>query len=312
MTKLRIVFMGTPDFAVPCLETLLSGPHEVVGVVTQPDRPKGRGQKFTASPVKEIALAHSIPVFQPEKIKTEAAVAALRAWNPDLIVVVAFGQLLSPAILKLPPLGCINVHASLLPYYRGAAPIHWVVINGENKSGVTTMYMDEGMDTGDMLLKEEVVIGTEETTGQLYEKLKHVGAALLAKSVQLLTENKAPRISQDHAKATYAPMLSRQTERIDWTCPAEDIHNLVRGLNPWPGSFAFHRGKLVKIWRTQVVDGNFSGQPGRISKINEDSFVVETGKGTLEIYELQPESKRRMNSREYITGYSPVVGEKME
>ncbi|CUH94213.1 Methionyl-tRNA formyltransferase [Propionispora sp. 2/2-37] len=307
----RIVFMGTPEFAVPCLERLISDGYEIAAVVTQPDRPKGRGQKLTASPVKETALQHKLTVMQPERIKSPAAVAALIDLCPDIIVVVAFGQLLSPEILTIPPLGCINVHASLLPQYRGAAPIHWAVIKGEAISGVTTMYMDKGMDTGDMLLKSEIQIHPEDTTGDLHDRLKVVGADILSHSLELLAAGNAPRTPQDHHAATYAPLLTRELEHIDWTKPAKSIHDLVRGLNPWPGAFSYHNNKIIKIWKTKVLSDAITGQPGTIREITEDGIVIETGKGTLGIYELQPESKRRMKSREYVTGYSVSIGERL-
>lgn len=308
----RIVFMGTPEFAVPCLERLISDGHEIVAVVTQPDRPKGRGRKLTASPVKETALQHNLAVMQPERIKSPEAVAGLVDLRPDVIVVVAFGQLLSPEILAIPPLGCINVHASLLPQYRGAAPIHWAVIKGEVVSGVTTMYMDKGMDTGDMLLKAEIQIHPEATTGDIHDSLKVVGADLLSRSLTLLAAGSAPRTPQNHEVATYAPLLTRELEHIDWTKPAKSVHDLIRGLNPWPGAFCYHHNKMLKIWKTKILSNDVAGKPGRISEIRENTIVIETGKGILGIYELQPESKRRMNSREYVTGYSVRVGERLE
>lgn len=246
MSKLRVVFMGTPEFAVSCLDMLIAENYNVMAVVTQPDRPKGRGQKLGLSPVKEAALAYGLPVLQPNKVKEADFQSAMAELKPDLIVVVAFGQFLPKVLLDLPPLGCINVHASLLPYYRGAAPIHWAVINGEEVTGITTMYMDIGMDTGDMILKDEISINETDTTGIIHDKLKECGAQLLSETIKLITADKAPRIAQNHDCATYASMLHREVEVIDWRKPARDIHNLVRGLNPWPGSYCTYQGKKTK------------------------------------------------------------------
>ena len=313
MSKLRVVFMGTPDFAVPCLDQLVAEAHDVVAVVTQPDRPKGRGQKLAQSPVKEAALAYGLPVLQPNKVKEIEFQTELALLKPDLIVVVAFGQLLPKVILDLPPLGCINVHASLLPYYRGAAPIHWAVINGERVTGVTTMYMDIGMDTGDMILKAEVPISENETTGDLHDKLKESGANLLKETVELIREGKAPRTPQDHESATYASMLRRELEAIDWSRSAMDIHNLVRGLNPWPGSYCSYQGKPLKTWHTRVYKEEGQGsQPGKVIELTADGFVIETGQGMLEVIEIQPASKRRMSGKDFVRGYGIVVGDILE
>lgn len=308
MTKLRAIFMGTPDFAVPCLE-VLAAEHEVLAVVTQPDRPKGRGQKAAASPVKEAALRHGLPIYQPEKIKTPEFTTILKELQPDIMVVVAFGQLLSPEILAIPPLGCINVHASLLPKYRGAAPIHWAIVNGETMSGVTTMYMDKGMDTGDMILTAETAIAADDTTALLHDRLQALGSDLLRTTLQQIAAGTAPRQPQDHTAATYASLLTKDIEKIDWTQPAVVIHNLVRGLNSWPGAFCTHREKRLKVWRTEVIDSQQSGTPGRITRVTEQAIYVETGRGILAIYELQPESKRRMPSSDYEKGYGPLTGE---
>jgi methionyl-tRNA formyltransferase len=309
MAKMRVIFMGTPDFAVPCLEMLAGENYEVAAVITQPDRPKGRGQKLAFSPVKEAALALNIPVLQPEKIKTPEFEQKLAEFAPDLIVVVAFGQLLSKTILDLPPLGCINVHASLLPKYRGAAPIHWAIINNEQVTGVTTMYMDIGMDTGDIILTEKTPIGPNETTGELYDKLKVMGAELLKKTVILLFTHKASRTPQQHEAATYAALLKKDIEKINWALSAIEIHNLVRGLNPWPGAYSEHHN-LLKIWQTKVISTNETySQPGRIAEISKDGIVVETGRGKLELLVVQPASKRRISALEYAHGYNVSEGE---
>jgi methionyl-tRNA formyltransferase len=253
MSNLKAIFMGTPDFAVPCLEAL-NKKYDIIAVITQPDRPKGRGQKLTASPVKEFAVNAGLTVLQPEKIKTPEIEKVLMEMKPDLIVVVAFGQILSKRILDIPPLGCINVHASLLPLYRGAAPIHWSIINGETKTGVTTMFMDVGLDTGDMLLKSEVFISDETTTGQLHDQLMLLGADVLMRTVALLETGTVTRIKQDNTISTYASLLTKTTERIDWSLTAKKIHNLVRGLDPWPGSYCNFNSNVFKIWKTKVYN----------------------------------------------------------
>lgn len=310
MSTLRVVFMGTPDFAVPCLDLLVAEGYQVVAVVTQPDRPKGRGQKLAQSPVKEAALAYNLPVLQPSKVKEADFQAELALLKPDLIVVVAFGQLLPKVLLDLPPLGCINVHASLLPQYRGAAPIHWSVINGESVTGVTTMHMDVGMDTGDMILKAEVPIAENETTGMIHDKLKERGAALLKETIQLLAAGTAPRTKQNHECATYASMLHREIEGIDWHGSAITIHNLVRGLNPWPGAYCSYQDKNLKTWQTRIYHSEEQGsQPGRVAKITGEGFVIETGQGMLEVLEVQPASKRRMSGKDFVCGYGIVVGD---
>jgi methionyl-tRNA formyltransferase len=310
MSNLRVVFMGTPDFAVPCLDMLVEEQYNVVAVVSQPDRPKGRGQKLAQSPVKQAALAYGLTVLQPNKVRNAEFQAELALLKPDLIIVVAFGQLLPKIILDLPPLGCINVHASLLPYYRGAAPIHWAVIKGEVATGITTMYMDVGMDTGDMILKDEVQIAENDTTGMLHDKLKKSGAKVLSETIQLIITNKAPRTVQNHECATYASMLSREVEAIDWQRPAIDIHNLVRGLNPWPGAYCSYQERNLKTWQTRVCESEvLTTQPGRIAKRTVDGFVVETGQGMLEVLVVQPANKRQMSAKDFVCGYGVTVGD---
>lgn len=310
MSKLRVIFMGTPDFAVACLDMLIAQQYDVVTVVTQPDRPKGRGQKLGQSPVKEAALAYGLPVLQPLKVKEAEFQAEMSLLKPDLIVVVAFGQFLPKVMLDLPPLGCINVHASLLPAYRGAAPIHWAIIKGEQVTGVTTMYMDVGMDTGDMILKAEVPIPEHATTGMIHDQLKESGARVLQETIALIASHKAPRTVQQHEKATYASMLTREVERIDWSQSATTIHNLIRGLNPWPGSYCSYEDKMVKTWRTKIHESDsLTTVPGRIVDLTIDGFIVETGQGTLEVIEVQPASKRRMSAKDFVCGYGMVVGD---
>ena len=311
MNNLKIVFMGTPDFAVPCLKTLNEN-YEVIAVITQPDRPKGRGQKLTPSPIKEYALEHNLTVLQPEKIKTSETEEQLKKLAPDLIVVVAFGQILSKAILDIPKLGCINVHASLLPKYRGAAPIHWSIINGETKTGITTMYMDVGLDTGDMILKEEVSISAKMNTGELHDTLMNIGAKTLLQTIKQIAEGSVVRNKQNDAKASYAPLLTKELERINWLLPAQEIYNLVRGLNPWPVAFSIFKGKKLKIWQTKVIDNVTIGEIGTVLSLTETGFTVQTGKGILEILELQPESKRKMTAKDFVCGNQIAINDKLE
>lgn len=303
MSKNRIVFMGTPDFAVPCLTMLVNEGYDVSAVISQPDRPKGRGRKLTPSPVKEAALAFGLPVLTPERIKEASFIDAMKEINPEIIIVVAFGQFLPPNLLDLPKFGCINVHASLLPKYRGAAPIHWSIMNGEVTTGITTMYMDVGMDTGDMILKAETSIGPMSTTGDLHDVLKELGAEVLSQTIRQILAGTALRTPQEHSAATYAPLLNRTTERIDWHKSAVEIHNLVRGLNPWPGAYCLHNGKGLKIWATRALPDSISGEPGKIV-CNSGSVIVGTGSGSIELLEVQPESKRRMAANEYIRGHN--------
>ena len=296
----NIVFMGTPEFAVPCLD-ILNQHYNVTAVYTQPDRPKGRGQKLAMSPVKEYALKHNLPVYQPEKIKTPECVAELRELKPDLIIVVAFGQILSKEILDIPPLGCVNVHGSLLPRWRGAAPIHWSIISGDKQTGITTMYMDVGLDTGDMILKATTEITPDMTTAQLHDKLMVQGADLLLQTVQLIEENKAPREKQDDNLSCYAKMLNNNNCRIDWTSSAHDIHDLVRGLDSWPVAYTTLNNKKFKIWQTRVTTG--TGNPGQIIKLTKQSIIVATGEGAIELLEIQPPNKAKMPASSYINGH---------
>lgn len=246
---MRIIFMGTPEFAVPSLKALYTSGHEIAAVVTQPDRPKGRGHKLTPPPVKLAAQEAGLHVYQPVRIRDPEFIDTLKRVSPQLIAVVAFGQILPKDILELPVYGCINVHASILPKYRGAAPIHWAVINGETETGVTIMQMDEGLDSGDIILSEKIPVSPEDTTGTVHDKLAGLGAQLLVKAVQLISEGRAERIPQDHGAATYAPLLNKDTEKIDWAKSAVEICNLVRGLNPWPGAYTLLRDKILKIWQ---------------------------------------------------------------
>lgn len=309
--------MGTPDFAVPALQALYQEGHDIAGVITQPDRPAGRGRKVTASPVKVLAENLKLPVFQPLKVKEPDAIDLLRKLEPECIIVVAYGQILSKEILELPRYGCVNVHASLLPAYRGAAPIHWAVLNGELKTGVTTMLMNEGLDTGDMLLTAEYPISPEVTTGQVHDALADIGADILLKTIKGLkmgTVSPKPQPSD----FTYAPLLKREHEKIDWNWSAHKIHNRIRGLNPWPGAFAFFRNEQIKIWHSRRSAESLSGEsfpekkPGEIVSLSEEGFMVQTGDGILEITELQPAGKKKMNAFDFFNGRRIKSGEFFE
>lgn len=308
--RMRIVFMGTPDFAVGSLMALAeSGKHEIVGVVTQPDRPKGRGRQMLMTPVKEYALSKGYTVYQPQRVKTPEFVQILRDMQPELIVVAAFGQLLSQEILDLPKYGCINVHASLLPKYRGAAPIHYAILNGEKESGVTIMQMDIGMDTGDMLAKVVVPIGEEMTMGELHDELKEKGAQLLLKTMESIADGTVQAQKQEASEATYASLLQRSMEKIDWQKSAAEIHNLIRGFNPAPGAFTkLPDGKNLKIWSSKVVTAE-AAPAGTVVSVGKKSFVVACGSDALEILEVQPESKKRMNAQVFCNGRGVHAGD---
>lgn len=304
---MRIIFLGTPEYAVPSLEMLINEGYEVAAVVTQPDKPKGRGKKTAPPPVKEYAQSHGIPVNQPEKVKTPEFYQWLKDMNPDLLITAAYGKILSKEILDTPPLGCINVHASLLPKYRGAAPIHWAVINGETVTGVTTMYTDIGMDTGDILLQSEVKITDTMTTGELHDTLAQLGAQVLRETLKQLTNGTLVRIPQDPASATYAPMITKDTGRIDWNRKTAEIHNLVRGTNPWPGAFTMYKGQRLRIWKTgldkqddmtAMVKDLHKILPGTLFRKNRDRLLIKTADGYIAVFEVQFDSGRRMDIAE--------------
>ncbi|WP_066453004.1 methionyl-tRNA formyltransferase [Anaerotruncus rubiinfantis] len=305
---MRIVFMGTPDFAVPCLARLIADGHEIAGVFTQPDKPKGRGMKLCPPPVKELALERNLPVYQPEKMKDGAALQILRELKPELIVVVAFGRILPKDILDLPPYGCINVHGSLLPRYRGAAPIQWSVLNGDETAGVTTMYLAEGLDTGDMILKKETPVGPEETSGELFDRLSVLGAEALSETVALIAAGKARRTPQDDSLSCYAPMLTKQDAKIDFTKSAREVHNLVRGMSPWPVAHTTLDGKTLKVHRTRTAEG--SGAPGEVLEDGR-RLVVACGEGAVEFLEIQAEGSRRMAAADYLRGHPVMKGAKL-
>lgn len=308
---MRIVFMGTPDFAVGSLQALCeSGKHEIVGVVTQPDRPKGRGNKMLMTPVKEYALEQGLTVYQPQKVKTPEFVQTLRELQPELIVVAAFGQFLSRELLELPPHGCINVHASLLPKYRGAAPIQYAIIKGEKESGVTIMQMDIGMDTGAMLEKVVVPIAENTTMGELHDALREQGAVLLLKVIDDIAAGTAVAEPQNDAEATYATLLDRSMEHIDWTKSAQEVHNLIRGFNPAPSTFTkLPNGKSLKIWGSRLTEKKSEAAAGTVVEAGKHSFFVACGSGVLEITEVQPESKKRMAAQVFLNGRGVAEGD---
>lgn len=295
--------MGTPDFAVASLEALLEAGYNVIGVVTQPDRPVGRKQVLTPPPVKEAALRHGLPVLQPEKIKVEEALEEVLALSPDLIVTAAYGQILPKRLLDAPQHGCINVHASLLPKYRGGAPIHKSIVEGEKESGVTIMYMVEALDAGDMLSKVVVSIEERDTVGLLHDKLAAAGSALLLETIPQLLAGSIEAQPQNHDEATFAPNIKRADERIDWMRTAEQIYNQVRGLNPWPVAFTTHGGKVWKVWWVEkLVEKAAGNEPGTIVAREEDGLVVACGDGAVKITELQPEGKKRMSALDFLRG----------
>ena len=309
---MKIIYMGTPDFAVAPLEAILKAGHEVTAVVTQPDRQKGRGREVQYSPVKECALSYGIPVLQPLKIKEKDAVEELRKYPADIFVVAAFGQLLSEEILNMPRFGCINIHASLLPAYRGAAPIQWCVINGEEKTGVTIMQMAKGMDTGDILLQKEVVLDEKETGGSLFDRLMETGAELIVEALPKIEAGELTPVVQKEELATYAGKITKDMGNIDFAKSALTIERLIRGLNPWPSAFTHYKGKILKIWEADVVSECVNAEnpvPGTVIAMDKESFTLATGEGALRIRSLQPEGKKRMSCAEFMRGYEVKVGE---
>ena len=305
---MRVIFMGTPDFAVGTLEAIIEAGHEVVLVVTQPDKPKGRSGALQFPPVKECALAHGIEVFQPTKIRLEENVEYLRKYAADIMVVAAFGQLLPKSILDMPKYGCINVHASLLPKYRGAAPIQWSILNGDAVTGVTIMQMDVGMDTGDMIAKREVEITSEHTGGSLFDELAEVGAKLCVETMKDIENGTAIRTPQNHDEATHVSMIQKELGCIDWNKSAAEIERYVRGLNPWPSAYTKLDSKTFKIWKATVLSENSAVTPGQIVKSGKDGLVVQTGEGQLALAEVQLEGKKRMEIDAFLRGYGVEEG----
>lgn len=307
---IRIVYMGTPDFAVEPLEAIIKAGYEVAAVVTQPDKQKGRGKEVKMTPVKECALRHGIPVFQPVKIKEPEAVAELEKYQADLFVVAAFGQLLSEEILNMPEYGCINIHASLLPAYRGAAPIQWAVLNGEKESGVTIMQMDKGLDTGDMLLKRSVELSPKETGDSLHDKLMHLGAELIVEALSKLEKGELVPEKQKDELSSYAKKLTKAMGQIDWFKDAVSLERWIRGLNSWPSAYTFFGGKTLKIWEAQVAEENGAqkAEPGQVVSVSREGFTVACGQGALQILSLQLEGKKRVLTREFLLGYQVEPG----
>jgi methionyl-tRNA formyltransferase len=303
---MKIVFMGTPDFAVPCLRRLQADGHELAAVYCQPDRPAGRGMKLAVPPVKAAAQGMGIPVYQPTKLRDGTVAAQLRALAPDLMVVVAYGRILPSEILAIPPEGCINIHGSLLPKWRGAAPIQWAVINGDTITGVTSQFMAEGMDTGDTILQKETPIGAEETSGELFDRLALLGADCLAGTIAALATGTASRVPQDHDKATYAPPIEKDMAWLDFTKSPTEVCNLIRGLNPSPVAKTSLAGKLLRVLAARPVEG-FAGKPGEL--LDRKRFLVACGDGAVEFLQVQPEGKRRMDGEAYIRGVRLLGGE---
>ena len=312
--SMKVVFMGTPDFAVSALKAIIEAGHRVVAVVTQPDRPKGRGKEIQMTPVKECAIAHGIPVFQPVKVKDAEAVEILRGYEADVFVVAAFGQILSEEILHMPKYGCINIHASLLPKYRGSAPIQRAIINGEKTTGVTIMQMDKGIDTGDMLMKTEVKITPKETGDSLHDKLAEAGAKLIVEALTSIEKGDITPVKQNDEESCYANMLQKSMGRIDWKQGALELDRLIRGLIPWPGAFTVYRGKTLKIWEEEIylaLTNLGDAPPGTVVLVEKDAFYVQAGEGVLKILSVQPEGKKRMAVKDYLLGYQIKVGEKL-
>ena len=302
---MRVVFMGTPDIAATCLKRILADGFEVVGVSTQPDRPKGRGMKLTASPVKEVALSAGIPVFQPETFREEETVQALRDLKPDICAVVAYGRILPQKVLDIPTFGCINIHASILPQYRGSAPYQWAVLDGQKETGVTAMYLVREMDAGDMIEVSKTPIGENETAGELLDRLAELGAALLSKTLSRFTQGPVPATPQDESQVSYAPMLEKTMCPIDWTKTAQQVHDHVRGLQPWPVATMELKGQPFKVHETRIVPG--SGKPGEILGLTKTGLVIACGQGAVEIRVLQAQGGKRMAAPDYFRGH-PLEG----
>lgn len=307
-----IIFMGTPDFAVPVLETLTaSEKHHVKAVITQPDKARGRSGKLIFTPVKEAALAHDIPVYTPEKVKDPAFVEQIKQISCDIIVVVAFGQILSKEILEYPAYGCVNVHASLLPRWRGAAPIQWSILAGDEKTGVTIMQMDVGLDTGDMLAKTEIPLDGTETGESLFEKLSVLGGPLLLETLDKIQEGTVHPEKQKEEDSTYAKMLTRDMGELDFTKDALSLERTIRGLNSWPSAYTYYGGKMLKIWGAKVVEEEGNAVPGEVVKIQKDGFFIQTGKGLLKAEQVQLEGKKKMSAGDFLRGMQMQPGEKL-
>ncbi|MBS5786504.1 MAG: methionyl-tRNA formyltransferase [Clostridioides difficile] len=305
---MKIVFMGTPEIAVPCLENLIEENHEIIGVVTRTDKPKGRGKKLAMPPVKEIAVKNDINVYQPKRARDEDFINEIRVLSPDLIIVVAYGQILPKEILEIPKYGCVNVHVSLLPKYRGSAPINWVIINGEEKTGVSTMYMDEGLDTGDIILQKEINLNDEITAGELHDKIMYMGADLLKDTVNMIESGNAPRTKQVDSESSYAPIMDKSLGKIDFSKSAKEIHNLVRGVNPWPSAHTNYDGETMKVWKTKITVEDSTKEPGTIVEVNKDGIKVCTKDKVILLEEIQMPNKKRVLVGEYIKGNTIKTG----
>ena len=305
---MKIVFFGTPEFAAASLKRLIEDGHEVLAAFTRPDMPKGRGYKLVPPPVKEMAMEHGIPVFQPTKLKNGEVARQLREMGPEIVVVVAYGRILPRAILDVPPLGCVNVHGSLLPAYRGSAPIRWAVLNGEKEAGVTTMYMEEGLDCGDMILKMSVPVGENETSEELYDRLEALGAECLSETMKLFEGGKkAPAGPQDDSRSSLAPMLEKAMGKLDFSKTAQEVHNWIRGMNSWPSAFTKYNGKLLKIHRSIIEQQEgILGKPGEV--IDPENFVVACGKGSVRFTEVQLEGAKRLDAKTFLRGKALVKG----
>lgn len=308
MNQLKVVYMGTPDFAVPTLKSIIEAGHHVVGVFCQPDKEKGRGKKIQMPAVKEVALEYNLPVYQPLSLRNDEAESLLKKLAPDLIVVVAYGKILPPWLISLPQYGCINVHASILPAYRGAAPIHWAILNGDQETGVTIMKMDNDLDTGDILHIEKVRIGEKETTGQLFDRLALLGGETINTVIKGLVDGSIKGIPQNHSNATFTQKITKEMGHIDWSKDAFTIAQTIRALNPAPGTYSFIEGKRLKLWMATGIDEVHNKKPGTIIKIDKDSFNVAAGHGIVRVEEVQPENKKRLNAGDYCRGYQLEEG----
>ncbi|WP_353892168.1 methionyl-tRNA formyltransferase [Proteinivorax hydrogeniformans] len=306
---MKVVFMGTPDFAVPTLENLNNN-YDVIAVVTQPDRKRGRGQKFSYSPVKSYAVENKIDVFQPDKVKDKEFILELKKLSPDVIVVVAYGQIIPKEILQIPPLGCVNVHGSLLPEFRGAAPIHWAVIEGKAFTGITTMLMDEGMDTGDMLIKKKVDINSEDNVATLHDKLSKVGADALIETLEQLKNDKITPIPQDSKEATYAPKITKEICEINWNEESTQIFNKIRGLNPWPGAHTHFNNTRIKLYDSAVSSKSFKKECGQVVSADKDGLLVQAKDGAVSLKTVQPQNKKKMDAISFVNGYNIKEGDK--
>jgi len=308
---LKVLFLGTAEFACPTLEALLASPHEVIGVVTQPDRPKGRGQKRIPTPVKSLAQKAGLPVHQPEKIRDPAFLKILESIKPELMIVVAYGQILSAPVLAVPPRGCVNVHGSLLPKYRGAAPIARAILGGETRTGITTMFMDPGMDTGSILLTEETEIGEEDTAGTLHDRLSRMGARLLLRTLEGLESNTLTPKPQDHSRATLAPKVEKEEARIVWSAPARQTFNQIRAFDPWPGAFTLWAGRILKLFRPLLIEGGAQERPGTILQASDEGLLVAASQGVLLVREAQLESRPRMRVSDFLRGNPLAAGKRL-